>query len=295
MLIGEIAALSTALFWSFASIFFTYGVNKVGVFRINIDRLFFATIYLILTIFFLNLTFDLSIKQYTFLVLSSIVGLVLGDTFLFKAFSMIGPRITILIMSFVPPVSAVMAYYFLGEGLGPLAILGIIVTVSGISLVIFDKDKETGEFRIKNKKGIIWAVLGLIGQASGLILAKVALLESEVNPLIASFVRIFSGWLLLVPIGIFLRRYSIFSFPYKSNLKVLTAPMIGAVLGPFLGITLSLVAINYAKIGIASTLMATTPILMLPISHFAMKEQLHWKAYAGAIVAVLGVAIIFIR
>lgn len=78
----------------------------------------------------------------------------------------------------------------------------------------------------------------------------------------------------------------------KYSAKVI---LIGTIFGPVLGITGSLIAIAYAKVGIASTLMATMPIIMLPISRFYFNEKLDWKAIAGAFVAVIGAAIIFLR
>lgn len=295
MLIGEIAGLATALFWSFSSLFFTFGVKKVGVIQLNIDRLFFAAVYLFTTIIIFGIIPHITFYQIEYLVLSSITGLVLGDTFLFKAFSEIGPRISLLVMSFAPPVAAILAYFFLGESLGSWAIIGILTTTLGVAIVVFERDKDSNKITIKNKMGFLWAFLGMLGQASGLIFAKIALNNAEIHPFVASFTRIFSAWIMLIPIGLLTKRYKFGYKAYSEHKKSILAPTIGAILGPFLGITLSLVAITYAKVGIASTLMSTTPILMLPISYFAYKEKLHWTAYVGSIIAVLGIAILFLR
>lgn len=295
MIIGEIAALSTALLWSFSTIFFSYGVNKVGVFQLNIDRLGFAAVYLSITILLAGISINISLNQFFFLMLSAIAGLVLGDTFLFKGFGTVGPRISLVIMAFVPPVSAILAYFFLNETLGIFSILGIFITTSGIAFVVLEKDTDTNKIKINNKMGLFWAFLGMLGQAVGLILAKIALKESPINPFAASFTRIISAWILLTPIGFITNRYKPFFKPYKGQGKAILGPSIGAILGPFLGITLSLVAIDHAKIGIASTLMATTPVLMLPISHFILKEKLNWKSVLGAIIAVIGIGILFLK
>lgn len=295
MLIGEIAALSTAIFWSFGTVFFTYGINKVGVLQLSIDRLGMASIYLFVTMLIFSVPYEITSHQFLYLILSSFVGLVLGDTFLFKAFSEIGPRVSLLIMSFAPPVAAILAFFVLGETLGQLAIIGIIVTTLGVSLVIFEKDKTTNKFVLNNKMGILWATLGMIGQAVGLILAKIALKEVEIHPMVASITRILSAWIMLVPIGYMTKRFKLGFSVYKPHKNAIFAPTIGAILGPYLGITLSLVAINYAKVGIASTLMATTPIMMLPISHFLLKEKLVWQAIVGAFIAVLGIGLLFIK
>ncbi len=295
MLIGEIAALATATFWAFSSLFFTFAVKKVGVIQVNVDRLFFAALYIFSTMVVFGIKPDINLTQIFYLILSSIAGLVLGDTFLFKAFSEIGPRISLLIMTFAPPFSAIFAYFFLGEALGAFAIAGILVTTFGVALVVFEKVEGTNKFKIKNKLGFFWATLGMLGQASGLILAKYALMEHPLNAFLASFTRTFSAWLMLLPIGFITRRYQFGYKVYFKHPRSILGPTIGAILGPYLGITLSLVSINYAKVGIASTLMSITPILMLPISHFYFKEKLPWQSYVGSVIAIIGIAILFLK
>ncbi|HAW08678.1 MAG TPA: hypothetical protein DCW42_05855, partial [Bacteroidetes bacterium] len=189
MLIGEFSALAAAMFWSFSTIYFTRGVASHGVMQINIDRLFFSAILICLTLLIAGIVPALSLSQIIFLVLSAIAGIVLGDTFLFKAFDEIGPRVAQLIMSFAPPLAAVLAYFFLEESLGLMGVLGIAITTAGVFLVILEHDENSNKIKIKNKMGVFWAMLGMIGQAVGLILAKKALNQSEVNPLVASAVR----------------------------------------------------------------------------------------------------------
>ncbi len=295
MLIGEFSALAAAMFWSFSTIYFTRGVASHGVMQINIDRLFFSAILICLTLLIAGIVPALSLSQIIFLVLSAIAGIVLGDTFLFKAFDEIGPRVAQLIMSFAPPLAAVLAYFFLEESLGLMGVLGIAITTAGVFLVILEHDENSNKIKIKNKMGVFWAMLGMIGQAVGLILAKKALNQSEVNPLVASAVRIVSAFILLVPIGYITKRYKFGLKPYKANMKGLINPIMGSILGPYFGITLSMVAIAYAKVGIASTIMAITPILMLPISHFYFGEKLSWRPIVGAIIAVFGIGILFLK
>ncbi len=165
----------------------------------------------------------------------------------------------------------------------------------GVFTVIFERKDENNKFKIENKWGYFWAFLGMLGQAAGLIFAKVALKETEIHPFVASFARIFSAFILLLPIGYLTKRYKFGFAAYKHKPKVLIAPAIGAILGPYLGITLSLIAINYTQVGIASTLMATTPIIMLPISHYIFKEKLNWKSFVGAFITVIGISILFIE
>lgn len=295
MLIGELSALATAVFWAFSTIFFTRGIANVGVMQINIDRLFLSSILVCLTLLITGIYPVMSITQLFFLIMSSIAGLVLGDTFLFKAFEEIGPRLAQLIMSFAPPLSALLAFIFLRESLSLWGVLGIIITTAGVFLVILEHDEVSNKITIKNKMGVFWAMLGMIGQAVGLVLAKQALNESAIHPIVASAVRLVSAFILLIPIGYLTGRYHFGLKPYKANMKWLINPVMGSILGPYLGITFSMIALTYAKVGIASTIMAITPILMLPISHIYFNEKLTWRPIVGAVIAVCGVGILFLK
>jgi len=69
---------------------------------------------------------------------------------------------------------------------------------------------------------------------------------------------------------------------------------LGALLGPVLGVSSSLLAIQHAEIGVASTLMALTPVIILPISYFVFKEKIGWQALLGTALAISGVAVLFL-
>ena len=237
---------------------------------------------------------DLSKNQIINLAISGIIGLVIGDTFLFKAFTMIGTRLSMLLMSLTPAMSAILAYFFLGERIVFLGIFGMIITLFGIILVVFDR-KEKDVSHSKRGLGILYGILGAAGQALGLIFAKFAFEESDINGFLATFVRLFAAAILILPLSVLLRRYKNPFKLYKSDSKGLALIFGGTFFGPFLGITLSLVSIAHTKVGIASTLMATVPVIMLPIGKFVFKDHITLKAIIGSVIAVAGVAILFLR
>jgi drug/metabolite transporter (DMT)-like permease len=293
--LGEITSLLTACCWSFSSYIFTAAANRIGSVQLNINRMIFAVIILFMTITVAGINFELSNNQIFNLSISGIIGLVLGDSFLFKAFTMIGTRLSMLLMSLTPAMSAIMAYFFLGERIALLGIAGMIITLIGIILVVFDKKENGDSPHPKRGLGILYGILGALGQAVGMIFAKLAFEESNVNGFLATFVRLFSATILILPVSILLRRYQNPITLYKSDTKGLALTLGGTFFGPFLGITLSLVAISNTSVGIASTLMATVPVLMLPIGKFVFKDHINLKAIIGALIAVAGVAILFLR
>jgi len=256
--------------------------------------MFMALIYLSITLLIMGVSINLSSYQILNLVISGFAGLVIGDTFLFKAYQSIGARLSMLIMALVPPISALMALIFLGEMLSMIGVIGIIVTVSGIALVVFKREeKPTSKYKIDNA-GIFYAFIGAAGQAVGLIFAKNAFNEGEVSGFVASFVRIASAVIIIYPIAVLSKRYVNPAGVFMKDKSALLFTAIGSVIGPYLGITFSMIAISHAKIGIASTIMATTPIIMLPMVRYYYKEKLSWISIAGACIAVIGTAILFL-
>lgn len=293
--IGEISALITAVLWSATSLFFSEASQKVGPLQVNIMRLLLATCYLIITIFIMNLSLNLSFTQVLNLTISGVIGLIFGDTYLFKAFQHIGPRISMLIMALAPAIAAILAYFFLGEGISMLGIIGIFITLSGISIVVIQREEHpTSKYKI-SKIGILYAFFGAVGQGVGLIFAKLAFNEGEIHSFVATFIRIFSSVIILIPLSIISGKFQNPFRVFIKDKKAFGFTTAGSICGPYLGITLSLVAITNTSVGVAATLMAIVPILLLPMVKIFYKEKLTWKSIAGAFVSVGGVAILFLR
>jgi len=294
-LLGEFSALITALLWSVGSYAFTHAAENIGSVQLNMNRLILAAVLLFLTIVIFNFNYHISYNQVLNLSISGIIGLVIGDSFLFKAYRQIGARLTILIMSFAPVLSALMAFFFLSERISFIGISGMVITVMGIMLVVSEPNKSPGTKYKITPLGFFNGFMAAAGQAGGLIFAKLAFDRGEINGFVATFVRIFTAVVVFIPLLIIMRRFKSPIKTYAHNNKALITTFIGTVCGPFLGITFSLIAIEYTKVGIAATLIATMPVIMLPISRFYFKDSLSWRSITGAFIAVIGIAILFLR
>jgi len=294
-LIGELSALLTACVWSVSSIMFAGAIRRIGSVQVNVVRLVFAAILLALTILAANLSVRLSFNQYAYLSISGFIGLVFGDTFLFKSFQVSGARISMLIMSLAPAISAILAYLILGETLSLWGIIGIFVTTAGIVLVVVS-NQQSGSAPVKlTRIGLLYGFLGALGQGAGLVFARLAFVEGDINGFVATFIRISASLVILLPLTLFTGRIKNPVGVFWNEKRALMLTIGGAIFGPYLGITFSLIAIMYTKVGIAATLIATVPILMLPLVRIIYKEHLSWHAIVGACVAVGGVAILFLR
>jgi drug/metabolite transporter (DMT)-like permease len=179
-LIGELAALGTSIFFSFTSILFTIAGRQVGAIIVNRTRLLLAVLVLMVIHFSIHgrlLPIDAPVERWIWLSLSGIVGLVLGDAFLFQAFIWIGPRLSMLMMSLAPVIATLLAWFFLDETLMTIQIVGILVTVGGIALVVLERagSASKNSQNPNHWRGIIFGLGAAIGQAGGLILAKLGL------------------------------------------------------------------------------------------------------------------------
>jgi drug/metabolite transporter (DMT)-like permease len=298
---GEIAALFTALFWTVTSLSFESAGKKVGSLAVNLIRLAFAfVIYCFLNYFRrgLFLPIDAGTERWIWLALSGLVGFVFGDLLLFQSYVIIGARIAMLIMALAPPITAFFSWLLLGEVLSFMNWIGMIVTLGGISIVILKREtpEDPESKRIKfttnySIKGILLAFGGAIGQGVGLVLSKKGM--GEYDAFAASHIRVIAGLIGFALIITITRQYpKVWSaLHHKPAMKRIA---LGSFFGPFLGVSFSLIAIKHTQAGIAATLMAIVPVLIIPPAILFFREKVNWKEILGAIITVGGVVIFFL-
>jgi drug/metabolite transporter (DMT)-like permease len=297
-ILGELAALATSVLFSATSTQLTMAGRQVGSMVVNRLRLLLATLFLIGAHFVLKLPLPWMAggQRWFWLGLSGIVGLVLGDALLFEAFIRIGPRLSMLMMSLAPILSALLAWLFLGERLSILQLVAIFITVFGIAWVVQDRNGQTaaeGTERGLALSGLLLGVGAAAGQAIGLVLAKEGLV-GDFSALSGTFMRMLAAATVLWAITI-LRRQAGTTLHKLSNQPGAALWILGgSFTGPFLGVTLSLVAVQHIEVGIASTLMALPPVILLPVGYFVFKERFGWPAILGTLVALTGVGMLFL-
>lgn len=304
-LIGQSAGLATALCFTAGSVLFSMASRQVGAFVLNRIRLVFALAFLGLAhwLYFGALYPHTAAWSHWFwLGLSGVVGLALGDIFLFHGYALIGPRLTMLMMSLSPILTALLAWLFLDEKLSGGQILGICITISGIVWVVSEQNHRArhtkngegaGTISMPNYRlGILAGLGAAICQALGLILARQGL-GADFPALSGNLIRMISAtavtWTITAMQGQAQKTLQTLSH----HPQALRWAIAGAFIAPFLGVSLSLVAIQHTKVGIASTLMALPPVFLLPVSALLFKERLGWQAIAGTLAAFSGIALLF--
>jgi drug/metabolite transporter (DMT)-like permease len=292
---GELAALLTAVFWTTTALAYESASNKVGPLVVNMIRLVMAFILLFtFTIIYrgIPLSCDATPHAWLWLSVSGLIGFVFGDYCLFKSYTILNSRIAMLIMTMVPPITAIIGYLFLNESMSLQHIAGMVLTLSGIAIAILNR--PNGERKVNLKypvKGVLYAMGGAIGQAVGLIFSKYGM--GTYDAFAASHIRIIAGMVGFALIVVALRKTSQVVETLK-NKKVISSIALGSVFGPFLGVSLSLIAIKHTSTGIASTLMSIVPVLIIAPYMILYKQKISTREILGAVVSVLGVILFFV-
>lgn len=295
---GELAALGTAFLWSFTSMFFTSASRRIGSYHLNKFRIPFAAIFLATMLLVTTgrlLPENISTSSYYYLILSGIIGLSIGDLCLFTAFVIIGTRLTLLIFAVSPVIAAVIAWMMLGEQLGIFATAGIIITISGIAWVTAERQTVNNSRKDKSDRkgvGILLAVGAAAGQAAGLVLAKAGMGET-LDPLPATFIRMVAAAAAIWIFGLF-RGDTLDTLRKIRDHRSMLLAVGGSICGPFLGVWLSLVAVKYTETGVAAAIMATVPVMIIPLVIVFYHEKVSMRAFIGALITTGGVILLFL-
>jgi drug/metabolite transporter (DMT)-like permease len=200
-----------------------------------------------------------------------------------------------LMMSLAPVISTVLATWVFAEVLVPVELVGIGVTIAGVAWVVTDSrgSNQVSGGRRHYLTGILFGLGAATGQAVGLILSKQGL-ETGLSALSGNVIRVTAACLIIWLLAALRRSAATTIARARDDRRTLRPIALGSLLGPFLGVWLSLIAIQHTEIGIASTLMALPPVFMVPIGHYVFGERIGWPSIAGTLVAIFGVTLLFL-
>lgn len=299
---GEAIALATVLCWTFSVQFFEAASKRVGSTSVNIIRLFVALILFSALLLVRDGTFlplDFPTRAWIYLGLSGIVGFFIGDIFLFKALVQLGPRIAMLIQSLAAPTAAIIGWLCLDELYLFHQWLGMAIALSGVAIVIFERAKKSAppsaySARKITVKGVGIGLIGMVGQAGGMVLSKTGM-QTETGGYLDAFastqIRAIAAFICFLLFFTITRRWGDLQIAIKDT-KAVVFTSLGAVFGPFFGVSLSLLTLHYLTTGVASTFFALIPITIIPFSVYLYKEHVSVRAVTGAVVAVIGVCLL---
>ena len=291
----EIAALGTATCWATTGLISADAVRALGAFHFNLLRQLFVTVILAAIVLGAGLWSGMDWATVGILVVSGVVGILVGDTFNFAAVGRLGPRRTGAIFALNAPMAALMGWAFLDEALPLQAVLGIGIAVAGVALAILGRPRANahrfemvqGTFLV----GVGFALAAGLGQAAGSLIAR-PVMTAGLDPYLASLIRVgASGLAMGLLAGLPFAPPRPVAFPPKVLLLIAATGVIGLLLG----MTLFLFALQGGQTGIIATLSATSPVIILPLLWLRTGQRPSAKSWLGAGLAVAGLALIFTR
>ena len=290
---GDLAALSAAFLWATATIVYGLLGQKIPPLQLNIYKGLISIILIIVTLLLsAKIAAEFDTRVTLILLVSGVIGIGIGDTAYLNALKILGARRTLLIESLAPPLAAILALVFLREQLVAIAWCGILLTVLGVAWVIAERTSNSASNASNFKMGILLALLAALCQATGAVISRFALVTSTIDPLWSALWRLIGGTLILFPLVLKPRRNSEDSISVSWSLKLVAAIIFASVSGTYLGIWLQQTAFKFSPAGVAQTLLATSPLFVLPLA-MVMGEKISLRAILGALIALLGISLLF--
>lgn len=290
---GELAALTAAFIWACGSIVYTGVGRQISPLALNFTKGWVAIALLILTFVVTGQAIpSIEVTPFFMLFLSGVVGIGFGDTAYFSALNCMGARRTLLFETLAPPLSAVLALIFLQERLALSAWMGIGLTIAGVIWVILERTTEQHE-NFRPLLGSLYGLLAAVGQAAGAVMSRSALVNTEIDSLWSTLIRLLGGTIALL-IWILLRHQSREMIKPLRDRSLLTLIAGTAFISTYLGIWLQQTSLKYATTGIAQALSSTSPLFVIPLSR-AMGDRVSMRSVIGVLISLLGVSLLFHR
>lgn len=305
---GEVLSIGVAVSWTATALFSEVASKRLGSLQLNVIRMSLSLLMLGATLWwFTGVPYPTYAdgEAWFWLSLSGFVGYVLGDYCLFNSYVLIGSRFGQLFMTLAPISAAISGWVILGEKLSLQTVAGMLITLAGIGLSVLSRG-TTHRIGLKLPlKGVLFGIGAGVGQGIGLVLSKVGMNYYEISipanmtnvsdllPFASTFIRAITGGLGFLVVMWLRNQFHTMPVAVRDG-KGMKAALGATIFGPFIGVSVSLMAVQYTEAGIASTLMALTPIFILWPSHFIFKQKVTVREVIGAIISVIGVSLFFI-
>ena len=295
---GLWAAVGAAFCWTISATAFTEAGRRIGSVPVNLLRLLAAVLFLGLALLCwpaMSTGGLRATENWWWFGVSGAAGFFLADLCLFRAFLDIGPRRTLLTLSLAPPVSALMGALWLGERLGWIQWLGMAVTLAGVIWGVMEsdtRDRAPGGAEARRGRGIALAALGMLAQSISVVISKRGI-GSGLSPVEATLIRVCAG-IVCFCLFIVATRQAQRVVVGARNSRAMGILMIGALAGPALGVGLMMRSLMSVPSGVSQTVLATTPVLIIPFSALLHRERITWIRLAASLLALAGVAMLFL-
>jgi len=292
--IGISLALGALVLWSLTPFFLFSPGRRIGPYATNLTRLLVAAAALVV----------LTIPQYCsdphhffpgpapwlLLTASGVIGLVIGDIYLYRSLFQMGPEYTSLMMTLSPAITAAMSFFLLGETLSPPQLGGMALVLGGVAAATWPKRSSSHPHASWRAawNGIVSALL----QGVGTVLARQAFLrDANLNPFFATTLRVGSGAVALALFALVTGTF-VSSLAKSRDSTILPRIVGGAMTGPVIGMLCYITALKYQSAGVVTTITFMSPLLIIPLGTWRYRTQLGRRVIFGGVAALVGVALL---
>jgi drug/metabolite transporter (DMT)-like permease len=294
--IGELAAIATAFLWTLSALSWTSAGKYIGALPVSFIRMLIACVYLSLyglIVHDLPLPLDADATTWLILGASGFFGFFIADVCLFKAFLLIGPRLSLLMQTLSPPLAQLIAWICFHDKLGMKDCIGMAITLIGVFWVVMEQP-ESEEDHVRHNhlgRGIVLALISAVAGAVGAVLSKIGI--GQYDAVGATYIRVIGAIVGYIGLVTLMRRWPavIQGARHRRAMGIMT---FGCFVGPFVGVTMFMIALRNCHVGVVTTIVNTMPVLILPFLIIFYNEKVSLRAAGGAVLSVLGVALMVI-
>ena len=305
--LGELISIGVAFSWTATALLSEFGSKRMGNVTLNFVRMAITLVFSAILFWVVTgnpLPAKASGEAYLWMMLSGLVGYVIGDFCLFQCYIIIGSKFGQLFMTLAPITAAIMAWFTLGQEIRPMSIVAMVVTLTGIAITVLGRSDSNHRLSLKLPlNGVLFAIGAAVCQGVGLVLSKIGMDHYE-----ASLAAPCEPWILPFYANVFRCLAGITGFflllafregftSLRKNVTdrtSMTVATLTTIFGPFVGVGCSLLAVQHTSAGIASTLMALTPIIIILPAWWLFKQPITAKSVLGALISVAGVSLFFL-
>jgi len=297
---GELAALTTAALWALASLF--YGRTQLSAWQINFGKNWIASVILFVHLGVASWLagrplFAADRNSWALLAVSSLIGIVIGDTFYFRSLQILGPRRALMVSMTSPLFATLVGWFALGETLTLVSLTGIALTMGGIGVVISERAGSSelpGHFPASTARGMIMGVLAALCNAIGGTFSRLGTQGSEwfaangCDPLEATVIRVWVAAAFSVSAAV-VTGSVIRTARQSFHPTALRMYFPAVICGTWLGIWMSQIAYKHTYLAITLTLTCTTPLFVMPMLRITSGYQITARGVLGALISIAGV------
>ena len=283
--LGIIAALLSAASWAFATVMFDRIGKVVPYVGITFLKGILSIVLMVGLILFVGGLQAIYLRDFFLLALSGVIGISVGDSLFFKSLQDLGAKVQVVFFLLGQIFTMLLSVLLLSEYLTMNQYIGATILLVGIAIVIWRKQED----RPNKTRGIICGLLSILCFSISMIMVKVSI--SEVEVVTATFYRMVFGTLFTLGFGVVGKQIHSWVSPLK-DVRLLGSFVLNVIVITYGGFLLSMIAIKYISVSLASVLSTTEPVFVLLFAFLLNKEKVKRQELIGTLLTIIGLYLI---